>query len=309
MSLLSTEQLKNLSDFVQRTDLSKMAIFLDVDQTIVLEQKGKIYFTRSVERGIKDIHDLRIPVVLNTLRFPLSVIRTLGEEWYKIVKDRIPVVLLNGSMCGYIEKDHFGRLEFTELESFPLSESEIDFVIKEIKYLCNENVRGILLFFYPRDWKSGEIIWTPDADQVQTLKEKYTSASNVISTKLAELEIILKTDEICMIFRHIETPQDHLMAYQHSGRSMFVTRKGVDKAFGAKQIAKKLNKPIDLKQSLGAGDTTMDTFLNEMAFDVHVGTNVLPFQGSFCTVMVKDPLELGEILFAFADFAKSKLKL
>src|ERR1043165_6042295 len=89
-----------LKKFAEGSDLSKTFLALDLDGTALLEDHGKVFISSSVEKGVKAIHDFQIPVVLNTLRFPLSVIKTVGEEWYQIAETPILTVLLNGSVLG-----------------------------------------------------------------------------------------------------------------------------------------------------------------------------------------------------------------
>lgn len=55
-----------------------------------------------IEVGVKAVHELKHPVVLNTMRFPLSVINTVGLAWYQMADILILTVLLNGSILGII---------------------------------------------------------------------------------------------------------------------------------------------------------------------------------------------------------------
>jgi hypothetical protein len=105
-----------------------------------------------------------------------------------------------------------------------------------------------------------------------------------------------------MMSLFIDRPEDTLMAYQHSKRNSFFTRKGVDKAYGLKEIAKHFK--VDLAHSVGAGDTEMDTFLSEVGLAVIVGGAPLKFRGRTDTLRVANPIELGEFLSAMADAAR-----
>src|SRR5438132_9468435 len=97
-----------LRKFADASGASSAFLALDLDGTALLEDHGKVFISSSVEKGVKALHDLKMPVVLNTLRFPLSVITTVGHEWYHIADAPILTVLLNGSVLGYIkcEADH-----------------------------------------------------------------------------------------------------------------------------------------------------------------------------------------------------------
>ncbi|MEO5673343.1 MAG: hypothetical protein ABIQ74_01730 [Chitinophagales bacterium] len=62
----------------------------DLDGTALQGVRGSITIPESVKSGLKKIHELGRPVVLNTLRFPLSVMRSFGREWYDISNALVP---------------------------------------------------------------------------------------------------------------------------------------------------------------------------------------------------------------------------
>ena len=101
-----------------------------------------------------------------------------------------------------------------------------------------------------------------------------------------------------MIFLLIDVPQDRLMAYQHTKRNNFFTHKGVDKDFGAHQIANHLQ--FELKHSIGAGDSEMDNFLRSVGLAIHVGNPLLSYESLLPPVKVKNSSEFGELLFELA---------
>lgn len=283
------------------------AVVTDLDGTAVHEERGRIYIPEPVEFGLKKIYELGRPVVLNSLRFPLSVMRTFGKEWLAIANAPIPVVSLYGSQIGYVKRDDKEELCFEELDAFPLAAEEIDDVLTLVERLLADNVRDCLLFYYPRDWRMGEIIWTPVAEKVIHVKEKYTSASSVTAVEPAKLREQLHAEEICMIFLLIEAPQDQLMAYQHTKRSNFFTRKGVNKLTGTAEIAKHLG--FDLAHSIGAGDSEMDKFLEGVGLAVQVGGNPrFPFRGLTDTVRINTSFEFGDFLFRLAGFQREILE-
>ena len=57
-------------------------------------------------------------------------------------------------------------LLFEEITAFPLTNVEIDEVLAGVKGLLDGGINDILVFYYPRDWRMGEIIWTPVAEKV-----------------------------------------------------------------------------------------------------------------------------------------------
>ena len=301
-----TDQITQLERFFQTSQFaSDGALITDLDGTAVHEFEVRSIIHYSVEDGLKQIYDLGRPIVINTLRFPISVIKTFGKEWWKISNSAIPVVLLNGSQLGYLTKTENG-FGFEQLCAFPLASMEIQSVLDGVKRLMEAKVSDFILFYYPENWEKGEIIWTPLADKVPHLQEKYKSASSVISTSQEKLADLLHNEPICMIFLLIEIPQDQLMAYQHTKRSNFITRAGVDKLTGARQIAKELK--FSLEDSIGAGDSEMDTFLNGVGLSLHVGNPSLSFQGQRETIKVPGFPEYGQLLHKLAKMGAPVIK-
>ena len=296
---LNSEVEQVLKEFVQESQFAANGgVIMDLDGTAVHEKDGRIYVPDEVSLGLKALYEAGRPVVLNSLRFPLSVMRTFGKEWLAISNSPIPVVSMNGSQMGYVTRDEKDELCFEEIAAFTLESAQIDEIIKGVQVLLDDGIRDVLLFYYPRDWRMGEIIWTPVAEKVIHVKEKYSSASSVTAVDLEKLHEQLHAEEICMIFLLIERPADDLMAYQHSKPSSFFTRQGVNKLFGTQEIARHLN--IDLADSIGAGDTPMDIFLNGVGLAVQVGNHQLDFRGLRRTVQVPNSFELGNLLFRAA---------
>lgn len=296
---LKPEVLAAAEEFLAASDFAgKGAVITDLDGTAVHEDQGRVYIPPPVEFGLRALYAQGRPVVLNSLRFPLSVMRTFGKEWLEIAGAPIPVVSMNGSQLGYVTRDKLGELCFEELAAFPLAANEIDPVLAGVDALLADDIRDVLLFYYPRDWRLGEIIWTPVAEKVLHVKEKYTSASSVVAVETDKLSEMLHAEEICMIFLLIERPADDLMAYQHSKPSSFFTAKGTDKSAGSLAMADLLK--FDITSSVGAGDTPMDVFLDEVGLAVHVGPMELPFRGTLQTLRLANSFELGDLFFHIA---------
>lgn len=304
---LENEVNETLKQFLQETCFAtRGGIVTDLDGTAVHEDRGHIYIPKPVEYGLKQLHDLGRPFILNSLRFPLSVIRTFGREWYNISNAPIPVITLNGSLNGYVTKTEEDEIAFEEIEAFPLTVAEIDEVLQGVQGLLDGGIKDILVFYYPRDWRIGEVIWTPVPERILPVKEKYKSASSVTAVEFAKLREQMVAEDICMIFLLIEVAQDQLMAYQHTKKSNFFTHKGVDKLFGAQKIAAKLD--IDLEHSIGAGDTELDRFLSGVGLSIHVGNRNLEFKGTFQTIKISSSFELGELLFRLAAMQRDILQ-
>jgi len=275
---------------------------LDLDGTALMEDRGSIFISATVEKGVKAMHDLGRTVVINTLRFPLSVIRTVGDAWYQIADAPILTVLLNGSVLGYIKKES-GKFIYEELAAFPMAKEEVAHLVGGLRQLLSGGINDMILFYYSRDWGAGETIWTPDESRVPALQKKYVSASRVLSGDIGMLEDWLSEVEVCMASLLIDRPEDTLMAYQHSKRNSFFTRKGVDKASGTREIAKRFN--LSLENAVGAGDTEMDTFLSEVGLAIIVGSAVLPYRGKIDTVRVDGPADLGRVVLRMAELERA----
>jgi hypothetical protein len=294
-------ELEKLRRFFDDHDFSKGCLALDLDGTALTEDQGRIFIPTTVQEGIRALHHFNRPIILNTLRFPLSVIRTIGNAWYELSDIPVPTVLLNGSILGHIHCVG-ERLEYEEIDAYPMTEREIKLVLDGVTELLAKGIDEILLFYYARDWRLGEALWTPKQERVETLQKKFASASKVVSCSLEELSAELHSRDMCMMSLFVDRPEDTLMAYQHSKRNSFFTRKGVDKAYGLQQIAKQFK--VSLDDSIGAGDTAMDTFLSAVGLAVIVGEAALPFRGKTDTLRIANPIELGELLSYIAEAAR-----
>jgi hydroxymethylpyrimidine pyrophosphatase-like HAD family hydrolase len=300
---LSAETSATLSRFVaQSAFATRGGIVTDLDGTAVHELEGRVVISPQVELGLKALFDRGRPFAINSLRFPLSVMNTFGRAWYDVSNAPVPAVSLNGSLIGRITLEG-SSLAFEELDAFPLTAAEIDEVIAGVDGMLRDGIDQVLLFHYPRDWRRGEIIWTPASERVVAVRDKYRSAASVVSEPLEALRERLHAEPLCMIFLLVDAPQDRLMAYQHTHRSNFVTHEGVDKLSGTRALARKLG--ISLEDSVGAGDTELDRFLAGVGLSVHVGPLPLEFKGCRATLRLNDSDELGELLFGLARLLDS----
>jgi hydroxymethylpyrimidine pyrophosphatase-like HAD family hydrolase len=291
-----------LQRFIEQSSFTTSGVVItDLDGTAVHEYQGKIAIPKEVELGLMRHYERGRPLILNSLRVPLSVIRTFGQDWYRISNAPIPTVTLNGSLSGFVKKNDEGELIFEEAVAFPLTKEEIVAALKGVRSMLDGGIKNILVFYYPRDWRIGEVIWTPVAENVQAVKEKYKSASAVTAVEFSKLQEQMLAEEICMIFLLIDAPEDQLMAYQHTKRSNFITHQGVDKLSGAKAMAQFLKS--DLRESLGAGDTELDNFLGGVGLALLVGNQELAFRGVIDTIKLRDSMELGAVLFRAAELA------
>jgi len=299
---LNAEVEAKLQQFIQQSSFANSGVVVtDLDGTAVHEYQGKIVIPKEVELGLMRHYERGRPLILNSLRFPLSLIRTFGQDWYKLSNAPIPTVTLNGSLVGFVKKTDNSELMFEEAAAFPLTKEEILEALKGVEGLLNGGIKNVLVFYYPRDWRIGEVIWTPVPENILHVKEKYRSASAVTAVEFPKLQEQMLAEDICMIFLLIDAPEDKLMAYQHTKRSNFITHKGVDKLFGARAMSELLH--CDLRDSMGAGDAELDTFLSGVGLALIVGPQQLSFRGLIDTIKLHDSLELGALLFRAAELA------
>lgn len=283
-----------LRDFVRGSRFAQEgAVATDLDGTAVHEFEGRIVIPDAVSHSLKRLRDHGRPVILNSLRFPLNIIRTFGREWYAISNAPLPLVSLNGGIIGRLVETG-GEIAFEEIHAFPLTAAEIGEVLAGVQGLVDGGVDDLVLFYYPRDWTQGELIWTPLLEKLEEVRAKYLSATQVTSSPVEILRDELHAQQICMIFLLINAEEDLLMAYQHAKRSNFVTHKGIDKLSGLEALAERLG--LDLAHAVGAGDTPMDSFLKGVGLAVHVGPINLEYKGLTGTVKVRNSLELGSLL-------------
>jgi hypothetical protein len=254
---------------------------------------------KSVSHALTELNRLGRPIILNTLRFPLNVIKTFGREWYAITNAPLPLISLNGSVVGYLRESSGDTIEFEELCATPVPASSWEAVLGDLDRLLASGIDDVVLFHYPRDWRAGERLWTPDATRREVLLARYSSVAEVTSGPLEQLALELSDCEPCMLMLLINSSHNQLMAYQHARPNEFVTAPGIDKAAGAHLAGRLLE--FDLEASVGAGDTPMDTFLSSVGLAVRVGARGLPFTGRHATLDVPDSLALGELLFRLAD--------
>ncbi len=295
---LEAEALQGLDSFLGQADLiGRGGIMTDLDGTAVLEREGTVVIPDIVSGSLTDLAQRGCRVSINTLRFPLNVIRTFGREWYTITNAPLPLVSLNGAQIGYLE-ERDDTIAFREIAAFPLSEADIDEVLVGVAGLLGGGIDDILLFFYSRDWTQGEQIWTPKDTRAEAARERYRSASEIFCAPLDALRQRLLSEDICMMMMLVNAEDDRLMAYQHVKRSSFVTRAGIDKKSGAEALAQLLDQ--DLAQSIGAGDTPMDSFLGAVGLAVQVGERAAEHKGLSGTVRVQDSLGLGALFVAAA---------
>ena len=307
MSLIQEDQ-QHLQEFFDTSNFAENGwIITDMDGTVITEEGGSYSIHTHVVIGLRKMYELGRPIFINTLRFPLSVMRTYNKVWFSNFDYTVPAVLMNGSQLVEFTKQ--GEDDFTckEIMAFPLTANEISEQVKRVTDMVNNDTPELLVFYYPRNWEKGEIIWTPAPDRIPAIQEKYRSASLVYNSPVNELQNNLLAEHICMMFILVEIPNDTRMAYQQGKRKKdFVTHKGVNKLFGTQQLAAHFG--LSMEASLGAGDTDMDTFLNGVALPVHVGNPNLPFKSFGPAIKVENQAAFGDLLFYLASLQKEAVE-
>src|SRR5919106_2881808 len=144
--LLSDATEAKLRQFIDQSSFATSgSVVTDLDGTAVHEFQGKIVIPKEVELGLMRHYESGRPLILNSLRFPLSVIRTFGQDWYKLSNAPIPTVTLNGSLMGFIKKTTESELVFEEAVAFPLTADEIREALKGVKGLVDAGIKNILV--------------------------------------------------------------------------------------------------------------------------------------------------------------------
>ncbi len=292
---LDAETLSVLRRFVAEADLvGRGVVMTDLDGTAVLEREGCVLVPDEVSHALAALHRRGCPVALNTLRFPLNVVRTFGRAWSAISAAPMPLVSLNGAVIGHLVDRGGEEMSFEEIAAYPLQAEDIEGALGHVERLAGGGFRDLALFRYPRDWTKGEIIWTPSEAAVAPLADRYRSASLVESTPLPALRAALTGEDILMLLMLVNADENRLMTYQIANRASFITNPGVDKRTGALEAARLLG--FDLAQGVGAGDTPVDAFLSETGLAIHVGPLGIPHPGRRATVKAADALGFGAVL-------------
>jgi hydroxymethylpyrimidine pyrophosphatase-like HAD family hydrolase len=270
------------------------SVMTDLDGTAVIERNGRTVVAADVELALKRLRDLGCPVAINTLRFPRNVVETFGRAWAAITDTPLPLVSLNGAVTGLLVETKGGVGTFEELDARPLPPEAIAELLAGLRGLVEAGRSRLLLFHYPRDWRAGEWIWSPDPSAAQAALRAYPSASAATSWDHAELKARLLEAETCMTFLLLDEGEEAGAMFQHLRPGSFVTARGVDKLAGARRLAERLG--FDLAHSVGAGDTPMDSFLAGCGLAIQVGPLDPGHRGRLATLRVSDAAALGATL-------------
>lgn len=295
---LTKEQKKQISDFCNRPEfMEKGGLMTDLDGTVIQQKDGRYFMPDSVKTGLTNMYEGSCPVIINTMRFPLSVIDTFADDWYHMSNASVPLVSLNGSQMGYINKEEKTGFTFEEVDAYPLKAEEIKKFMADVARILDNN-GNVLVFYYPRAWTKGEIIWTSDKEKVAETKEKFRSASKVYSCDLQKLHEHLDAEDICMLFLR-ETEAKAGMTYLQTDHKDFYSHKNVDKLYGAKKMISHLGREIDY--FIGAGDTPMDVFLKEVGQAIKVGNMDLKIGFKSNALLLENVPDIGEVFTEVAN--------
>ena len=288
---LTKQQKQQISDFSDTLDFTQRGgLMTDLDGTVIQQKDGRYFMPEPVKLGLADMYNTHCPVIINSMRFPLSVIKTFAEDWYTISKASVPLVSLNGSQTGFIHKEKKTGFTFEETAAFPLKEKDLKVFVSDLDNVLKDGGNPVV-FYYPRDWTKGEIIWTPDKGLVKEMKERYRSASHVYGGNTEKLYEDLSAEDISMIFLLPGEDQDNSARF--TGFKDFYSHTNVDKLYGAKKMIAQLGRKID--HFIGAGDTPMDVFLKEVGLVLKVGMLNLNFDCKSTVLQIDQLDEIGEV--------------
>ena len=106
-------ELARLRAFIEARGKPGVAhVITDLDGTALHEREGRVWIPPAVERGLQRVHEHGGTVVVNTLRFPGSVIAVLAPEWTRITGAPLPLVSLKGSQVGHLVARPDGSFAF-----------------------------------------------------------------------------------------------------------------------------------------------------------------------------------------------------
>jgi hypothetical protein len=300
--VLTEQQKKIIQNFASQPGFRQYGgLISDLDGTIVQHQDGNYFIPPEVQTGLNDLYRANCPIILNTIRFPLSIIKTFAGVLYPIAQNPIPVISLNGSQWGYISSEEDQEFSFTEAGAQPLQPTEIKSFIANLRLLIKNKLSQVAAFYYPRDWTKGEIIWAAEEDRVAELAQNYKSASRVYSSSLSILEKNLLGEDISMIFLFVNKDQIPGTHLQHNLRDFYTTA-GVNKLSGAHAFVNQLGR--NLPYFIGAGDTPMDVFLKETGAVIKVGDLPLGYNCQATILPVATVAEIGEVFTQIAQSCK-----
>jgi hydroxymethylpyrimidine pyrophosphatase-like HAD family hydrolase len=299
---LTEEQKKLIQDYASHPDFRQYGgLMTDLDGTIVQHQEGNYAIPYQVQACLNDLYRVNCPIILNTIRFPISIIKTFAPVLYPIAQHPIPVISLNGSQWGYIAPGENEDFSFTEAGAQPLKPAEIKRFMANLRFLVQHKVPHIAAFYYPRDWTKGEIIWSAEESRVAEMAQTYKSASRVYSSSLPVLENNLTAEEISMIFLLVKKDLIPGKYLQHDLKDFYTTA-GVNKLAGAHAFVNQLGRT--LQNFIGAGDTPMDVFLQETGAVIKVGNLPLDFDCQATILPVETVSEMGEVFTQIAEGCK-----
>ena len=110
------EVLPQLQRFLRASRFREQGgVMTDLDGTAVHELEGRVLLSRSVEEGLRQVHAAGRQVMVNTLRFPLSIIRVFADEWLRACGSDMHAVSLKGSLVGRIVAARSGQPAFEEM--------------------------------------------------------------------------------------------------------------------------------------------------------------------------------------------------
>ncbi len=84
---LTEEQKKLIQNFVSLPIFRQHGgLMTDLDGTIVQHQNGHFSIPTEVQAGLNKLYQSNCPIILNTIRFPLSIIKTFAAVLYPLAQ-------------------------------------------------------------------------------------------------------------------------------------------------------------------------------------------------------------------------------
>jgi hypothetical protein len=99
---------------------ARAGALMDLNGTAVAERYGHTGVEAEVEIALKRLRELGRRFALDTLRFPRSVVETLGTAW-SATTDAPPLVSVYGPLTGLLVTTRCGGMDFDPSDVFPLN--------------------------------------------------------------------------------------------------------------------------------------------------------------------------------------------
>ena len=95
LNALDDDEARDVEKALAASDFARSgAVISDLDGTAVHQTRDRWLIAEPVQLGLEQVREHGRPIIINTLRFPLSVIRTFGAQWVAWTEKPLPCVTM-----------------------------------------------------------------------------------------------------------------------------------------------------------------------------------------------------------------------